>query len=104
MTEALLLEPNGDIPNNPHLPVLVYRGAFSLNAADMAADMEKTFEENGWPPQWRNGVFDFHHYHCEGHEVLGIAGGMAELVLGGPNGKLVGVTAGDVLLLPAEAV
>ncbi len=101
MTEVLLLEPNGDIPNNPRLPVLIYKGAFSPNAADMAADMEKTFAENGWPPQWRDGINDFHHYHCEGHEVLGIAGGSAELTLGGPDRSSVRVSAGDVLLLPA---
>lgn len=98
---VLPFEERGPIPNNPRFPALVYRKALSPDLADLASAMERRFEENGWPPAWRNGIYDFHHYHSKGHEVLGIAKGSAELVLGGEGGRELGVTAGDVLLLPA---
>lgn len=98
---ALRFEPSSFVPNNPRLPVLIYEGAFAYDAPDLATLMEKRFQENGWPPQWRNGIYDFDHYHSQGHEVLGIAAGSAQLVLGGDNGRELDVKAGDVLVLPA---
>ena len=101
MTTAFHLEARGFVPNNPRLPVVVYEAAFPSGEGDLAATMEKRFQDNGWPPQWRNGIYDYDHYHTQGHEVLGIAAGSAELVLGGEGGRTVTVQAGDVLLLPA---
>lgn len=101
MTTAFHLEARGFVPNNPRLPVVVYEAAFPSDEDDLAATMEKRFQDNGWPPHWRNGIYDYDHYHTQGHEVLGIAAGSAELVLGGDGGRTVTVRAGDVLLLPA---
>jgi uncharacterized protein YjlB len=98
--EVLRLSRNGWMPNNQDLPVLIYHVAADGTAEELASQMEAEFRQNGWPPQWRNGVYNFHHYHSTAHEVLGFAGGRARLMLGGENGHEVVVLAGDVVLLP----
>jgi len=98
--ETLLLKPNGFVPNNPALPVIVYRQALT-GSGDLAAAFEAEFAQNGWQHIWRNGIYDYHHYHTKAHEALGIAGGRARVALGGRGGEVVEVSEGDCLILPA---
>lgn len=100
--EHWVLGPNGWMPNNPQLAVRIYRDLRTGHGRRMdAADFERRFDANGWPPDWRGGVYDFHHYHSTAHEVLGVFSGRARLELGGEDGLLLTVEAGDALLLPA---
>ena len=97
-----LLFAAGDTPNNPRLPLILYRGAVDVaGARDPAALFEDLFARNGWGGSWRNGIFGFRHYHPAGHEVLGIASGRVEVEFGGSTGKRVELAAGDVAILPA---
>ena len=56
--EVIKLSRNG-CPNNEQLTVLLYRHAVSIEGHDPAAVFEALFQGNGWPPQWRDGVYDF---------------------------------------------
>ena len=93
---------DGVIPNNPKLPFIHYLGVVALpERGDPAAVFEGLFERNGWGNSWRNGIYDYVHYHSGTHEVLGIARGHARVRFGGNSGKVVDLREGDVVILPA---
>ncbi|WP_196934499.1 cupin domain-containing protein [Sphingobacterium hungaricum] len=91
---------DGVIPNSK-LPLLVYPSAFEGNGDGLAEKIEKTFAANNWINSWRWGVYPFHHYHSNTHEVLGVYQGTATLLMGGEKGEKLTVKAGDVLIIPA---
>ena len=95
--DTLFFEESGSIPNNPDLPVLFYRGAL----VDNPAKTENIFNSNNWKNSWEGGVFDYHHFHSNTHEVLGVVTGTATIIIGGESGKKIEVRPGDVLVLPA---
>lgn len=90
-------EDDGTIPNNPQLNVIFYPEAFK----DDLERMEAVFNRNNWQNSWMGGVFDYHHYHSNTHEVIGVRSGSAILQLGGEDGEQIKVKAGDVAVLPA---
>jgi len=93
---------DGETPNNPRLPLLVYRGAVDVLAdRDPAVPFEQAFSAHGWTGGWRNGIYPFVHFHSTAHEVLGIARGHARVEFGGAQGQVLAVEAGDVVVLPA---
>jgi len=96
------LEDDGTFPNNAALPLVIYRQALTLPATDPASGFEATFREHGWGGGgWRNGIFHYHHYHSNTHEVLGVYSGEARVQLGGDNGLVTTVEVGDVIVIPA---
>ncbi len=95
--QTFFLKDDGIIPNNPNLPVILYKQAVKKPESNM----ESIFNENQWLNSWTNGVFDYHHYHSNSHEVLGVIRGEATLMIGGEKGKVIQVQTGDVIVLPA---
>lgn len=100
IVESFRLEPGPVIPNNPILPVILYRQVFKDMRA-LAPAFEDAFAAHGWQGIWRNGIYDYHHYHCHAHEVLGIARGEGRVILGGHDGREFELVAGDCVLLPS---
>jgi uncharacterized protein YjlB len=98
----LTLKRNKNFPNSK-LPVLIYQHALSLPSGKKEAAIisQKIFLRNGWSNSWKNGIYDFHHYHSNTHEGMSICSGEAEIILGGPKGRKVKVSKGDVIILPA---
>jgi uncharacterized protein YjlB len=93
---------DGLIPNHPKWPFVLYRGCVQLKETyDPAAIIEDLFEANGWANSWRDGIYDYVHYHSRVHEVLGIARGTGRVRFGGDKGRIVSLKAGDVAILPA---
>lgn len=97
---AIVFEDDGLVPNSS-LPFLVYQGAVRLDPQHPEETIEDLFGENGWGGTWRNGVYDYLHYHATVHEVLGVARGSARVRFGGDNGQELDIAAGDVAILPA---
>jgi len=94
--DTFVFADDGAIPNSK-LPLLVYRQAVPADAAAI----ERIFTANRWPAAWRAPVHPFQHFHSDAHEVLGVAEGESRVQFGGPNGQVLTVRAGDVVVVPA---
>ncbi len=96
------LDDDGIIPNSKY-PVVFYHHDFDKEQSEKKkADwLEACFAKNQWLNAFRWRVYDYHHYHTNTHEVLGVYAGEALLQLGGENGKKISVIPGDVIILPA---
>ncbi|MFZ5738012.1 MAG: hypothetical protein ACOY6K_14155 [Pseudomonadota bacterium] len=97
---ALVFDDDGLIPNNP-LPLLLYKHAVDIGERDPEQAIEDLFARNGWGDRWRNGIFDYQHYHATVHEALGVARGRAMVLFGGEQGEAIELTPGDIAVLPA---
>lgn len=91
-----VISKNGSFPNNSNLPLLIYQGCFVLEDSKPEI-IEEIFFKNAWKGLWRDGIYDFHHYHSNTHEALGIYSGSCEVQIGGENGKIFELKKGDVL-------
>jgi uncharacterized protein YjlB len=95
-------EDDGTVPNHPRWPVMMLGRAVRLpRSLDPAAVMEDIFASNGWGESWRDGIYDYLHYHSRIHETMGVARGSAKVRIGGKQGRTFKIKAGDVLVLPA---
>ncbi|MEM9523683.1 MAG: cupin domain-containing protein [Pseudomonadota bacterium] len=97
MVRVLWFEDDGIVPNNPALPAVIVPGAI----APVAARVQEALRRNGWRGIWTWTVFDYHHYHPDGHEALVCLTGWADVRLGGTEGETVRLSPGDLCVLPA---
>jgi uncharacterized protein YjlB len=91
---------DGIFPNNV-LPVLLYKNVLKLPFLFPGDFIKNIFERNNWSNAWKAGIFTYHHYHSNTHEVLGVYKGKTKIVLGGESGNLIEIQKGDVLIIPA---
>ena len=101
---TLSFEDDGFIPNS-RFPVLLNRKDISFRGMD-TKEAEAMLKERalkvGWNQDWLWKVYKRPHYHSTTHEALVVFGGSATLRFGGHRvGKLVKVSQGDTVVIPA---
>jgi hypothetical protein len=78
------------------MALVIYRSPVNLrDDLDPAAIFEDLFASKSWKDSWRDGVYDFLHFHTNRHELLGIARGAVQVEFGGAKGKRLRLRAGD---------
>jgi uncharacterized protein YjlB len=96
-----LLTDDGRFPNNARLPVVLYKRAVAFPMLMPLFFIRRLLRRNHWYNFWKAGVFTYHHYHSNTHELLLVYKGNTRLQLGGDNGVIVEVSRGDMVLIPA---
>jgi uncharacterized protein YjlB len=95
-----LILPMNYFPNNARYPLLIYQQV--LNVSELSAELIKEFlKQNHWLNSWVDSIYDYHHYHSNTHEALVVLAGACQVQIGGPNGRVYSIVAGDVVILPA---
>lgn len=100
--ETHFLGATEDIPNSD-LPLLVITGEIAAGEAT-AEGVQKRFRNNGWQGTWVYTVFDYWHFHLDGHEVLTCVSGNALIGFGGDEadgGIALSMSPGDTVIVPA---
>lgn len=87
-------------PNNEKYPLLIYKAVFNINQLDAKAIIN-LLAQNKWGNAWKNGIYDYHHYHSNTHEILVVIAGTCRVIYGGPKGMVFVVNEGDVMIHPA---
>src|SRR5215831_1425679 len=81
-----VLTENGGFPNNGALPVLLYKEVLKLPDHEDPKPVMEVLAANGWSNAWINGIYTYHHYHSNTHEVIAVIMGWCTVMLGGENG------------------
>jgi uncharacterized protein YjlB len=89
---------DGIIPNSS-LPVILYKSV--INLPDSSEWLETQFIKNNWLNNWRATILPYDHFHSNTHEVLGLGFGEVQLKIGGADGEVFTLSAGDVIVIPA---
>ncbi|EAU43111.1 hypothetical protein FP2506_09716 [Fulvimarina pelagi HTCC2506] len=91
-----------DIPNS-NLPLIVITGEIEADQLT-ANDVQQRFRRHGWQGTWVYTVFDYWHFHLDGHEVLTCVSGEAVVGFGGEEangGITLPMLPGDTVIVPA---
>jgi len=96
-----IIKPNGNFPNNEELPLLYYHRAIKLPKFFKGLYVRQLFRRNGWTNNWKEGIYEYDHYHSNTHEAIAVIKGRATLLFGSKGGKQIEVGEGDVVIIPA---
>ena len=100
--ETFQLTDDGQVPNHPDYPLVLYHEAFLRGGAPSSPqDVISTFRANGWQGAWVNGIFPYHHYHARAHEVLANVGPPVKVQFGGAGGPVLAFDTGMAVVIPA---
>lgn len=95
------IKPNDGFPNNAELPLVLHRHAIKLPTLLRGLYVRRIFRKNGWTNNWKDGIYEYDHYHSNTHEAIAVIKGKATLLFGGRGGKKIDVREGDVVIIPA---
>ena len=99
---AVRFKDDGLVPNHPRWPLIIYRAAVVLDDRhDPAAVIEDLFEANGWDDTWRDGIYDYVHYHSRSMKFSAPHAARAGCASAARKVEIFTLKAGDVAVLPA---